>query len=124
MNRPIIILLSFLLVFSPVASAFSAQMDHGSMQQSGKMAHAEMDEMSDCLQVDQSPMDKSCCQDEQCDVNCQTTQCHSTGKLPVLSNGGNIGSGFIALSLIHARLFNEPVNIFYNTPLRPPIVNL
>ena len=124
MTRRLIILLSFLLVLSPVTSAFSMQVDHGRMEHSREMTLAEMDNASACMQTVQDQVDKSCCQDNQCNEHCQTMQCSNSGQLSALSINGSIESSFITLSQIHARLFHEPAMGISNTPLRPPIVYL
>ncbi len=124
MTRRLIILISFLLVLSPVASAFSIQVDHGRMAQSSKMMLSEMDYTSACQQTAQDQVDESCCQDKQCNEHCQTMQCSNFGQLSTLSINGSIEPNFKTLSQIHARLFYEPASDPFNSPLRPPIASL
>jgi len=124
MTRRLIILLSFLLVISPVTSAFAAQAGHGRMEHSNNMKFAEMSDAAGCMQAAQDQSDSSCCQDEQCNKHCKTMQCHNAGKLPALSIDDSIQFNHICLSQLHERLFSEPISVIPNTPLRPPKVYL
>ena len=124
MTRRLIILLSFLLVISPVTSVFAAQAGHGHMEHSSNMKLAEMNDAAGCMQAVQDQTDKSCCQDEQCNKHCQTMQCHNAGKLPAISLDSSFETGFSILTQSHARLFHAPGNGISNTLLRPPIVHL
>jgi len=123
MVRQIFILLSILLVISPVTSAFSADLGSGSMDHSDD-ARCQMDSLPECAQAIQNQIENDCSHDRQCNSKCVSMYCSSVGKLSALSFEDSFEPGYITLSLMRSGLFKEPVTVFSDTPLRPPIMRL
>jgi len=108
--KKIIILLSLLLAISPVSVAYSAVMIDSETKQS-----------SHCEQMEEKQSDKSCCQIDHCNNQCQSMQCNHFGKLSALSLDGAIKSFQDHFSYNLSYQSNGPDEGLLNTPLRPPI---
>lgn len=111
--KPLIILLSFLLVISPVSVAYSALMSDN-----------EQNQTSHCEQSTHDQDEMSCCQDDQCNNSCLTMQCNHFGKLSGLSEDDRIVSSFNSLFFTVSTLTQVLDKGSPNIPLRPPIVTL
>ena len=109
--RRLIIVLSFLLVFSPVSVAYSSLMGDS---ESGQVSH--------CDSSSQLQSKKSCCGDSQCnDDFCMTLQCGSFVQLSLLTAGGLIESHRDTKLFKPAIFLYGPDNGPPDTLLRPPI---
>jgi hypothetical protein len=113
LTRQLIILLSLVLVISPVTEAYSAL-----------MSDSETTQTSHCDQSKQNVVEKSCCQNDQCNSNSLTMQCSHAGNLSALSTDGRIVSSRITLSFSVTSLTQELDKGSPNIPHRPPIVTL
>ena len=109
LTRQLIILLSLVLVISPVTEAYSAL-----------MSDSETTQTSHCDQLNQNVDEKSCCQNDQCNSNSLTMQCSHAA----LSTDGGIVSSRNILSFSVTTLTQELDKGSPNIPHRPPIVTL
>jgi hypothetical protein len=111
--KKIIILLSLLLVISPVSVAYSSL-----------MADSESEQTSHCEQSEKKQLDKSCCQVDQCDNQCQSMQCNHFVKISALSPDAGYKSFLDLFSYTSSYQVTGPDEGLLNTPLRPPISTL
>ncbi len=111
--KKIIILLSLLLVISPVSVAYSSL-----------MIDSETEQTSHCEQSEEKPSDKSCCEIDQCNNQCQSMQCNHFGKLSALSVDTGYKSFLDTFSYTSSYQADGPDEGLLNTPLRPPISTL
>jgi len=111
--KKIIILLSLLLVISPVSIAYSSL-----------MIDSETKPASHCEQLEEKQSDESCCEIDQCNNQCQSMQCNHFGKLSALSLDTGYKSFLDLFSYTSSYQAYGPDEGMLNTPLRPPISTL
>ena len=103
--------LSLLLVISPVSVAYSTL-----------VVDSETEQSSHCDTPSQQQSKKSCCQDDQCNDNhCKSLQCHSIVQLQALSIPMQLASHIVSNLFAPALLLYGPDKDSANNLLRPPI---
>ncbi len=106
-------MLSLLLVISPVSVAYSSF-----------MIDSEAKQASHCDQLEEKQSDKSCCQIDQCNNQCQSMQCNHFGKLSALSVDAGYKSFLGLFSYTSSYQAYGPDEGLLNAPLRPPVSTL